>query len=562
MSQNDDGFEPLEDFEPADDGDGWEPLDDEGDDIKSQLKNPSLGGAARNFMGAYERYAAAPARAGFQQAAKNYDPFSSSVPDFVSGFAQQFGEDPRKAPTSKSQLRDAGIELSEKPLRTFQTGVDKAGKPTYWPNISAQGVAETAMDIAQDPAMFVPVETVARGIGKGAMGTARAMEGASEWGAKKLARTVADVPEAATERYIRNPNAVNNASSTITPHVERWNEMVEKLRNNVLEGSAESRAALEGKQFQLEDIGDVFEQVKNEIIRESEGVQDPGIQQRLAALEQMRQAYAPKFETVDSGYLNLDGTPGRKRIRQSPQTLSGNRVKNLVQSLQRGSNFSKGGNDFIELSDIDKNKAMGVLNRKLKDNPDYAEIMKGVADDMDLLNRSAALGKTDNALEGLFRNFGKTRENPVNLIREVDQRLGTNFYDELLNTTAKRSFENTNANGARRTLMGFGAGSPAWAMMNDNPVLAALTQAATTGVGFAADKYGGSMVKGAVRGMTFPAQKAREIAESLSQRLPRDSKYWKMLTTAASQGPRSLVVIHQSLMSKDPEYRSHFENQP
>lgn len=501
----------------------------------------------QTVMEAPERYIAAPTRAAID--ATLHKPFGF---DAIPAFANQFGEDPSKAPTAGRIMNRLGVNVPSvdvpTPFKNFDGSTMKA---------NTKNVAEGLAGAAMDPTMYMFPE-----IGPTARTAGRMMEGAAEGAAKKMARITADVPEAATERFIRNPRAVNEASSNITPHVGRWNEMVDQLRTKVKEGSGESRAALEGQKYPLQDIGDVFDQVKQEIIRESEGAVDPNIERRLGALESMRKAYMPKFEERPTGFLNLDGTTGQKRVRTSPENLSGNRVKNLVQDLQRGSNFSRGGADFIELSDIDKNKAMGALNRKLKDNPQFAEIMRGVADDMDLLQRADALGKTDNALEGVFRNFGKTRENPVNLIREVDSRLGTSFYDELLNTSAKRSFENTPTNGSRRAVMGFASGSPAWAIMHDNPVMAALTQVATTAGGFAADKYGGTMVKGAVRGMTFPTRAARGIAEAVGERLPRDSRYWKILTEAANKSPKALVVTHHLLMSSDPEYRKTFSDQP
>lgn len=548
-----DDFE-ADDFE-ADTGDDFEADDFEPDAPAAKPEQGGFEGFAqkalpvmRSAMEVPERYIAAPTRAAID--ATLHKPFGF---DAIPAFVKQFGEDPEKAPTSGRILNRLGVNIPSVDFPTPFRNVDGTAMKGNTKAIG-EGIAGAVMD----PTMYIFPE-----VGPTVRTAGRMAEAGANTAAKKMARIAADVPEAATERFIQNPRAVNQASSHITPHVGRWNDMMGQLEKQIFEGSAESRKALEGKQFNLSDIANVFQEVKDEIVREAEGVIDPGLQQRINAIDSMLNAYNPKPKSAPSGYLNLDGTPVMKQM-QGPTSVSGNRVKNLVQQLQRKSNFKQGAGDFLEVSDIDKNKIMRMLNSKLKENPDYADIMKGVADDMDLLDRATALGKTDGALEGVFKNFGKSRELPVNIVQEVDKRLGTKFYDELLNTVAKRSFENTNPNGFRRTGMGAVAGllPASVAMSNNNPVMAALLQFGMAAGGFAADKYGGTMMKGAVRGMTFPTRAAKGIAEMVGQRLPRDSRYWQILTEAANKSPKSLVVTHHLLMSSDPEYRKNFEDQP
>lgn len=501
----------------------------------------------QTVMEAPERYIAAPTRAAID--ATLHKPFGF---DAIPAFANQFGEDPTKAPTSGRILERLGINTPSVDFPTPFRNVDGTTMKANTKNV-VEGLAGAAMD----PTMYIAPE-----LGPMARGAGRIANSAAEGLAKKGARIVADVPEAATERYIRNPEAVNKAPLSMQPHVDKWNKMSGDLENEIYSGSAASRTALEGQKFGRQDIASVFADVKNEIIRESEGVIDPEIQRRLSALETMEKAYGPQAaKSVATGKLNLDGTPAMRMEKQGPDDLSGNRVKNLVQSLQRGSDFKQRAGDFIGVADIDKNKVMSRLNARLKGNPQYDEIMQSVAADMKLMERARGIGGTDSALGGVFRNIGKdAKESQAATIQQVDKRLGTNFHDELLDTTARRAFENTNPNGSRRTLMGSGAGLPfaSVAMYQQNPILAAVIQAAATGAGFAADKYGGKMAKGAINATMFIPKQARKIAEFAGERLPRDSKYFKILTESANQSPKALVVTHHLLMSSDPEYRAYF----
>lgn len=504
--------------------------------------------ALKTVMEVPERYFAAPTRAAVD--ATLHKPFGF---DAIPAYLKQVGEDPTKAPTSGRILNRLGINT---PSIDIPTPFKKDLEGNNY-SLNTKDMVEGAASAAMDPTMaFVPeIGPVARGAGRFA-------EGLVEEGSKKAARVLADIPEAATERYIRNPRAVNSASSQIMPHVERWNQMVGDLQNKIFQGSAESRAALEGKKFARKDISDVFDAIRDEVIRDSEGIIDPPTQRRLSAIDAMRNAYAPQPpKLVPSGFLNLDGTPGQRLVKSGPDVVSGNRVKNLVQELQRSSEFADRPGEFISVDSRDKNRIMGLLQEKLKNNPDYAEIMAGVADDMELLNRATSLGRTENALEGVFRNVGKTRENPINIIREVDQRLGTNFYDELLNTSAKRSFANTNANGTRRAFMGAAFTSPAaWALKDSNPVAAAIISTLGAAGGFVSDKYGGTMTKGAIGAANFIPKQARRIAESIGSRIPQDSRYLNILIDAANKSPKAFVVTHHLLMSSDPEYRKLFSD--
>jgi len=507
----------------------------------------------QGVMSAPERYIAAPTRAGIMEAGKSYEgPQDWVGDDFARGFMDQFGEDPTKAPTAGKILESAGVNLPSVDFPTPFKNPDGTRMRANTKNIG-EGVASAAMD----PTMYM-----APNLGPMIKGAGRMATGAAEGIAKKGARIIADVPEAATARYIRNPEAVNKAPLSMQPHVDKWGKMTDDLENEIYSGSAASRAALEGQKFGRQDIASVFADVKNQIIREAEGVIDPEIQRRLTALETMEKAYGPQAaKSVATGKLNLDGTPAMRMEKQGPDDLSGNRVKNLVQSLQRGSDFKQRAGDFIGVADIDKNKVMNQLNARLKGNPQYEEIMRAVAADMKLMEQARGIGGTDSALGGVFRNIGKdAKESQAATIQQVDKRLGTNFHDELLDTTARRAFENTNPNGSRRTLMGAGAGAPlaSMALYQQNPILAAVIQATATGAGFAADKYGGKMAKGAINASMFIPKQAKRVAEFAGERLPRDSKYFKMLMTAINKSPKELVVTHHLLMSSDPEYRAYF----
>lgn len=495
-----------------------------------------------------ERYVAAPARAAISQTIK--DPFGFGA---IPAYLRQVGEDPGKAPSGTQLLEQAGINVPSYKIPTpFKKDLEGG---TY--ELDTKELAGGVASAFSDPTTYIapPVSRVAKTTGAVAGGLGKEV-------LKKGARAFGDVSEEAVERYIKNPRGVKESGTQITPFVQQYQEMLKDLERRIFEGSAESRKALENVKFNRSEIADAFQQVKNEIIQQSEGVIDPPTQARLNAIDSMLEAYAPKpAKQVPSGYLDLTGKPATKSVAQGPEVLSGNRVKNLVQQLQRRSNFSSGPGDFLEVSDIDKNKIMSILNSRLKENPQYAEIMRGVSEDMDLLNRATSLGRTEGALENVLRNVGKTRETPANVLAEVDQRLGTDFRERLSNTLANRQFQMTSPNGARRVAAFSAAAAPITAALSKDPATAALFQGTATGLGFLADKYGGKMAQAGIDAAMFLPRKAQSIAAFAEARLPRDSKAFNMLKKAADNSAKSLVITHHLLMNSDQEYRNLYNTE-
>lgn len=548
MSGQNDGF--VEDgFVEDSADDGFVPDDDSGYEGFAKKALPMVRSAASTVMELPEKYLAAPTRAAIGETIDHPLGFGA-----IPAYLKQVGEDPKNAPTGTDLLEKVGIDV---PSYNIPTPLQKDLRGNKY-QINTKDLAGGAVEAIADPTMYIAPE-----LGPMAKSAGRGIERGAEAVSKKAARVFADVPEEATARYIRNPEAVNKAPLSMQPHVERWNKMLDQLEQNIFEGSAESRLALEGKKFPRNEIAKAFDGRIQALESGAEGVIDPPLQRRISALKTLRDAYAkPAAKEVSTGYLNLDGTPATKMMQQGPDTVSGNRVKNLVQDLQRSSSFRQGAGDFIDVADIDKNEVMKLLNAKLKQNPAYAEIMSGVASDVDLMNRAKSVGGTDDALAGTFRNVSKdAKENRARTIQDVDSRLGTNFHDQLLDTVANRAFENTSANGSRRAVAASAVMAPltGTALYHQNPILAVLLQGGATGLGMAADKYGGRMAKGAIDAINFLPRSARRIAEFASEKLPRDSKAFRMLTTAANNGPKALVITHHLLMNGDPEYRKIME---
>lgn len=108
-----------------------------------------------------DRYTGAPARAGLSAAIKNENPLSA--------YANQFGEDPEKAPTGKDIARQ--VNVSDKPMFKLPVIGD----------VSPAGVVGLGIDIVADPTTVVPVGAIAKGVGKAAVaGTKAAAKGTAK----------------------------------------------------------------------------------------------------------------------------------------------------------------------------------------------------------------------------------------------------------------------------------------------------------------------------------------------------------------------------------------------
>jgi hypothetical protein len=247
--------------------------------------------------------------------------------------------------------------------------------------------------------------------------------------AKKVGKAFLGAPEEATERYMQRPDLVNAAPE----RREITQQMLGKLdesKRRIVEGSQKSRDILaeelptvEGWEIQRE-LGKVTKPLRKRM----EGVEDDP--ERLAAL------------------MDLEARAGK----YGGKTVSGSRVKDLVQSLQKGADYEVQAGKFARPDKYTMQEAAANMNAFLKKNsPGYAEEMEKVAGDTTAHNTFSDMFQTDKGLDNLFQRIQKDRSfGELEKLQAYDERFGTDFVNQLKDSYAREAFDKGSTQGSRK----------------------------------------------------------------------------------------------------------------
>lgn len=396
----------------------------------------------------------------------------------------------------------------------------------------------------------------------------------------KVASVLLGAPEEAVELYSKNPAAVNSAPARNEITREAM-DTIGKLKDQVVNGSAESREILskEAKSVKGSDIGSIFGEEADNLAQRAEGVWDD---QKLATfnwLRHMEGKYRPQQIMSQADQLELAQALQRAEKQglaindvassiskrgfsdaheistddimsamknEGERNLSTNRVKDLVQELQRRTEFETKPGRFLGTDDVIRGRTSGKVNDLLKSqSPAYAEQMKGVAKDSQLLDDASSLAGSPQAMDNLLKRVQQERAFfPAETLKALDDRMKTKLLEKLKLSQAKEAFDRSATNGSRNVKMyetTFGD------LFGKVPIPGMRTAGAMTGA--TVDKYGPAMGKALI-------DKSNEIQAALqsSEGLKKLGKFAKPLLEAAKRGNKSLAVTHMLLMNNDPEY--------
>jgi hypothetical protein len=124
----------------------------------------SVGGAALEGVVAvgefFDKYTGAPTRKAIGEIVTK-EGEEPSVQEAFTGFVEQFGEDPKKAPTGKELARR--LEFSDEPVFDLPLIGD----------VSTRGMAGFGIDVLADPTNIIPISLIAKTAAKGAKGSAK-----------------------------------------------------------------------------------------------------------------------------------------------------------------------------------------------------------------------------------------------------------------------------------------------------------------------------------------------------------------------------------------------------
>jgi hypothetical protein len=314
------------------------------------------------------------------------------------------------------------------------------------------------------------------GLAGGALGTvAGAAISAAPRLVKKGASVLLGAPEDAVDRLVANPEAVN-AAPEVPEQVRKVKDLLAQLKDRVTTGSADSRQLLNGEDTQHsgKDIANFFQQKIDDIVTRSEGALSPSDAATVKYLEAQKAPFIGE---------------------NAEKVFSGNRVKNLVQDLQRKANYQMGPGEFSTPDDAVIKGVAKAANSSLKGkSPEYAAAMEEQARKTDLLNQLQNTFKTDQGLAGLLNRVRRDRAPfAEDLFTRMDKEFGTDTVNELRNALAREAFEKGATNGSRNVNL-YRQIFADWANKNHIPFGGAIG----AGTGAVVDKYGPGIARSGI----------------------------------------------------------------
>ncbi len=397
--------------------------------------------------------------------------------------------------------------------------------------------AEDLQGLATDTAIGADVGGALQGIGEKAVAPALQKAGAAakpylekagqfisdktdglvDKGLQKLGKTVADVPESVTDRYLKNPASVNGALAReeVGESLLRDGGALEQLRQKVSQLDSYAWNELDttptfskGQVIQVgqDYVDEILKGVKGQLTRtEGTGASNDMIKAIKGQLGEIFDAYGDKLSESD--------------------------LKSVVQDLQKLA-YSWEGSPKMSVAAEGLRNLSGRFNSVLKNsNQAYAAKMEPVAEATKLLkevernfiNRQNP-DSMDKFLGQLPRFANKSEQASAKVSLEgMDSLLGTSVKEDLTNTLAKEAFDRPATNGSRRTLMGALAGKAAGAALGSAAGYAVGDDyGAGIGAvaGFGADKYAGRIFKSFLDGKIaidkLTPQVTKALASSLS----------------------------------------------
>lgn len=349
--------------------------------------------------------------------------------------------------------------------------------------------------------------------------------------AKKAGNIMLGAPEDAMERYIKNPDAIKNADS-LSDLASKLSDVADDLKTASIQGSKKSREILKesGKTVRSSSIQKILRDKADEITKSFEGVE--GSASKVKARDYLLRE-AEKY--------------GKKDVE-----LSANRIKDLVQDLEDGANWQTSPGVFNEFGNRVAKEMRHSVDQILKGDNKYAEAMKLVAKDTDLVNRLSPLVKNSDITKNTMRAIGRgKKEEAFALMDEIDQHLGTKFVESIQNSLAKEALSKGATNGSRHVNLYKTIGE----FFGENFQIIPGNKAIGAMIGATIDKYGPEMATQAID----MAVKIQQIANS--KYLSGVNTAIQKLSNFAQKGDPAAAVTFQLLDQARPDLIRSQQNQ-
>lgn len=378
----------------------------------------------------------------------------------------------------------------------------------------------------------------------------------------KIGSFMLGMPEEAAKLYVKNPEAVDNAM-TRQQVTQRVLDSIDQLRDDVIGGSKASREILseEGTRVVGDEISKLANTEASAIRKRSEGVMDDRMKATYNWLK--RTARDWKSPTPDDDLVRtlaasrgITEEESRAALQEElTRKFTTNRIKDLVQASRQRVDYKTGRGDISPVDDVVRKRFVSKIDELLKgESPGYAEHMKGVAKDADLLERVSSLAGSPQAMDNLLNRVARERAFfPAQTLGELDKRMGTQTLRDLKLAQAKEAFSKGSAGpgGSRNVNLYKELGREVGEKLRV-PFGGSVGALFGASIDKSGPAYGRDLLK-----------KASDIQRMLDRggfSAPL-AKYGDILKKAAARGPAALVTTNQYLM-QDPEYRKVMGTSP
>ena len=278
-----------------------------------------------------------------------------------------------------------------------------------------------------------------------------------------------NTPEQLTDLAIKRGRPAIERAPIRADVARRYQGVLDQLKKATIEGSKEAREQLAGTSFKAADVGKKFGGVAGKTTaRMGKIADDP---EKLAGVKRLQE--------LEKMYKDAKGT------------VTGSRVKDTIQALDKQVDYDIGAGKFAKADQRMIKDARKQIDQMLKKaSPAYAEDMKRVAADTQLLDKASKLG-SDKTLANVMRRVVNDEFGagvfPKEIIQQVDARMGTDVLDQAHMALAREAFDKSITNGSMNVNK-----FSNW--LQDVPVL----KYAAPLIGASVDKYGRKMTLAAI----------------------------------------------------------------
>lgn len=373
------------------------------------------------------------------------------------------------------------------------------------------------------------------------------------FGLKKIGNTIANVSDDVTDRYLKNPEAVNNSSGMgrLAEDLLQGSPSVNHGEGSYLTGMPDSSGESLLTQM-YKKAGDLSSDAWDTLSPKSNVLSKNDVIQAIDDLQQglstngviVGQNQQRAFQTLE-GLKNQLGKFGS----DFDETLVKRVIQNLDENIDWNDPSKKLTNDSIK-------GVRTFLDQRLKDvNPNYRRAMESVEEvskGLDVVQKTFQNRQDKQSFDKFIKAVKNLERKPEysNVRKALDsikQHTGFDLESAILDSQAKTEFLKDTTNGSRKTILGTvlgGVAGKTTGFVGGED----LGKAVGAVVGSASDKFAGRTVKALLDGK-ITADKAMPILA------PKLGKFAKPLMEAAKRGNKAMAATHFLLMQRNPEYR-------